>query len=408
MSAPESQTEDRPQATLLSVASLFLRLGITAFGGPAVHIALMEEEIVRRRGWLTHEAFLDMLGVTNLIPGPNSTEMAMHVGLKKGGVAGLLAGGLGFILPASLLTLVLGWLYLRYGRLPEIQPFLEGVQPAIVAVLAGAVWRLGRSASKTRGLLAVGLLAALAMLLGANEILLLFAGGAAGMLWERLRAGRRNQRSFTILIPFQLWTKIGFVSQKSLLAAVGVAAAASAPFAAPSALQIGLYFLKIGAVLYGSGYVLVAFLQGGLVERLHWLTQSQLFDAIAIGQITPGPLSCSATFIGYILGGLQGAFAATLGMFLPGFVFVFIFQPLIPRLRANRWASSFLDAVNVTAVGLMAGVTVEFARHGLATPRGFILGVAAAVAVLILRLNSALVIIGAALINWLIVRMMGA
>lgn len=393
-SAPSPAGESGTNASLSSLLFVYLKLGLTAFGGPAVHVALMEEEVVHRRKWVTHESFLDMLGVTNLIPGPNSTEMAMHVGLRRAGLAGLLLTGAAFILPAAIIVTVFGWLYVKFGRVPEVQPFIEGVQPAVVAVLAGAVWRLGRSAAKTRALVLLAIAAAIALLAGLNEIAVLFSGGVLGMLWARRNDLRGGLKTSITLGGASLLT-----TRRALAVAVGAGAATAA---APSLPAIFFYFLKIGSVMYGSGYVLIAFLQGGLVERYEWISQQQLFDAIAVGQVTPGPVSTAATFIGFLLGGVPGAIAGTVGIFLPAFVFVFLIQPAVPWLRARRWPASFLDAINATAIGLMGGVTVEFARESMLNPRGAAIGIIAALALIKFRINSAWIIIGAALANGLL------
>jgi len=364
---------------------LFLKLGAIGFGGPAVTIAMMEDEVVTRRKWLSRDYFLDLIGTTNLIPGPNATEIAIHVGYLRAGWLGLLLAGACFIIPAALITGVFAWAYVRFGSLPQIAPFLQGIKPAVLAVIVVALWRLGKTAVKGWRLGAMGLAVALASLLGVNEILALFAGGILGMAWlqadrlKRLFVGRDGS-ALGWFIP-----GLASAMQQGQGLAPGL-----------SLWSLGLFFLKIGAVMYGSGYVLIAFLQGGLVDDLGWLTQQQLLDAIAAGQLTPGPLSSTATFIGYLLLGIPGALVCTVAMFLPSFLFVAALSPIVPRLRRSPWAGSFLDAVNVCALGLMAAVAVEL---GVATLRDWpsvLIALIAAVAALRWKLNSAWLVLGGA------------
>src|SRR3989338_5161954 len=331
------------------VASLFLKLGTIGFGGPAAHIALMRDEVVRRRRWVSEERFLDLLGMTNLIPGPNSTEMAIHLGYGRAGWPGLLVGGACFIVPATLIVLGCAWLYVRWGAAPQATWLLYGVKPFIIAVVVQAVWSLLRTAVKGPLLAAIGAGVVALSLAGGNEVALLLGGGVVVAL---LRAGRR------------------------LAGALVVAAGGGASSGALGTLF--LVFLKIGAVLYGSGYVLLAFLRGDFVERLGWLTDRQLLDAGAVGQFTPGPVFTTATFIGYVLGGVPGALLATLAIFLPSFVFVALSHPLLPRVRGSAWAGAFLDGVNVAALGLMAVVTWELGRAAIVDPltAGLALGAA--------------------------------
>ncbi|HYQ80731.1 MAG TPA: chromate efflux transporter [Anaeromyxobacteraceae bacterium] len=358
-------------AALREVIGLFLRLGTTAFGGPAVHVALLQDEAVRRRRWISREGFLDLLGATNLIPGPNSTEMAIHLGRLRAGFPGLVAAGAAFIAPAALITAALAWLYQRYGSLPRAAGFLAGVKPAMVAVVAQALWALGRVAIKDRLLAAVAVAALAASLLGAGEIPILAVAGAMVMAARRYAGG-----AAAAMLPLAL-------------------PAAAAPAAVPFSLStLFLVFLKTGSVLFGSGYVLLAFLRADLVERLGWLTQSQLLDAVAVGQVTPGPVLSTATFIGYVLGGAPGAVLATVGIFLPAFAFVALSGPLVPRLRASPAAAAFLDGVNAASLALMAAVTLELARSALTGL--FPVAVAAASALVLFRwrVNSAWLVVG--------------
>ncbi len=378
------------KGSLAEIARLFGRLGIVAFGGPAAHIAMMEDEFVVRRGWVTHEHFLDLVGATNLIPGPNSTEMTMHLGYERGGWPGLFTAGSCFILPAVTITAVLAWLYVTYGTLPEVEPFLYGIKPAVIAVIAGALWRLGRRAVTSWRLAVIGAAVVVAVLVGGGEATALIVGGVAGMLWLRW-SGVAESRTAARWLPI--------LFQDTTAVAAGAAAGAAATV---SLWKLGLFFLKVGAILYGSGYVLVAFLEGGLVNDYGWLTQSQLLDAIAIGQFTPGPVLSTSTFIGYVISGMPGAVVATAGIFLPSFFFVLILNPIIPRLRESAWASAFLDAVNVAAVGLMLAVTIELSLVALTSWQAIAIAAVAAVLLIRFRLNAAWLVVGGAVVGWLL------
>jgi chromate transporter len=335
------QTE-RVRVSRRELAALFLRLGFTAFGGPAAHIAIFEEEVVRRRRWLSREEFLDLLGAANLLPGPTSTELALFIGRALGGGAGLLIAGIGFCAPALLLTVACAWAYGRGAELPSTRAALAGVEPVVVAAVAHALWRLGRTALKTRALSALAAAAAAASLAGAAPLVVLVAGGLLSVALSRPRAALRA------LAPLPL-----------------AAAPAAAPF---GLLPLFGFFFKTGAVLFGGGYVLLAFLQDGLVARRGWLTSRQVLDAVAVGQLTPGPVFSTAAFIGYVLGGGAGAAAAAIGIFLPAFVFVAASGPLIPRLRGSKTAAAFLDGVNAAALGLLLSVLVVLGRAALIGP----------------------------------------
>jgi chromate transporter len=375
----DALTEPRA-VRLRQLAWLFLKLGTIAFGGPAAHIAMMEDEVVRRRKWMTREKFLDLLGATNLIPGPNSTEMAIHIGYLRAGSSGLLVAGTCFILPAALIVSGIAWAYVRFGTLPEALAVLYGIKPVIIAVVVQALWGLGKTAVKTRflGFVAVGALGA--SLLGVNELAVLFAGG--------------------IVVAFWRWGMEGRHAGVSAFMPLLGTAAATAP--AATGVTFGLWplflvFLKIGSVLFGSGYVLLAFLRADLVERLGWLTEAQLLDAVAVGQMTPGPVFTTATFIGYVLGGGIGALLATVGIFLPAFVFVALSGPLVPRIRRSKTAGAVLDGVNVASLALMAAVTISLARAAIVDVPTAVLALLAAVLLLRFRINSAwLVLAGAA------------
>jgi chromate transporter len=370
---------------LREIALLFLKLGTTAFGGPAAHVAMMEDEVVRRRGWLTREQFLDYLGATNLIPGPNSTELAIHVGHARAGWPGLVVAGACFILPAALIVGAIAWAYVRFGALPAAVGVLRGVKPVVIAVVLQALWSLGRAALRTRALVAIGVAAVVAAALGVHELLVLVAAGVAAALVRGVALRRSTALS---------------------VAALG------GPTAALGAVPFGLgplflVFLKIGAVLFGSGYVLLAFLRADLVQRLHWLTERQLLDAVAVGQVTPGPVFTTATFVGYVLGGAPGAAVATLGIFLPAFVFVAASGPLVPRLRRSPAAAAVLDGVNVGSLALMAVVTWQLARAALVDPLTIAAAVVSAVLLFRFRVNSAWLVLAGAAVG-LVAELLGA
>jgi chromate transporter len=379
--------------TLWEIAVSFLRLGTIAFGGPAAHIAMMEEEFVRRRGWISHEEFLDMLGATNLIPGPNSTEMAIHIGHQRAGWKGLVVAGACFIVPAMLIVMAAAWAYIRFGSLPQLQGIMYGIKPVIIAVVVQALWRLAPTAVKSGFLALVGLIAIPAAFLGANPLLVLFAAGVVTAVSAWI--GRRRLADAFAAIP-----AIGWLGIVPMLKSVGVTTAA-VPF---SLLGLFLFFLKVGAVLYGSGYVLLAFLQTDLVNRLHWLTQSQLLDAVAVGQVTPGPVFTTATFIGYLLSGASGAVIATLGIFIPSFIFVAASRPLIPRIRRSMIAGAFLDGVNVGSLALMAAVTLQLSRTAMVDVTTSAVAAFSALLLIYSRVNSAWLIFAGGLLGLAIAR----
>ncbi len=335
------------QVRCVEVAKLFVRLGLTAFGGPAAHISMMEEEVVRKRAWLSQQEFLDLLGAVNLIPGPNSTELAILVGYRRAGWRGLLLAGAGFIMPAVLIVGVIAWAYVRFGALPAAAAVLDGIKPVIIAVVAMALWSLSRTAVKTARLAVIAVMACVFGYAGLDPlVLLVIAGFLAGITSPTVRADGLG--------------KVGVFLVPSALA--GTAPVAVVPF---NLLTLFLFFLKVGAVLYGSGYVLLAFLRDGLVAHLGWLTEQQLLDAIAVGQFTPGPLFTTATFVGYIVGGVPGGAVATLGIFLPSFVLCSVCAPLVAKIRASPLAGAFLDGVNVASLALMAAVTARLASSAV-------------------------------------------
>jgi chromate transporter len=370
---------------------LFLRLGTTAFGGPAAHIALMEEEVVRRRAWLTQQQFLNLLSAANLIPGPNSTELAIHIGYERRGWAGLLVAGTCFILPAMLIVMVFAGAYVRFGTLPALAGVLYGVKPVIVAVVAQALWSLGKSALQTWPLRLVAGAALVLALLGTNELLLLVAAGVA-------TSARRWPTLPHKAVPPALLGLVGAVAALALLPALlglGPGGAAGAGAAPPlGLLPLGLAFVKIGSVLYGSGYVLLAFLDADLVQRFHWLTQGQLLDAVVVGQVTPGPVFTTATFVGYVLLGWRGALVATVGIFLPAFLFVALSTKLVAQLRQSPLAGAFLDGLNAASWALMAAVSLTLARTALFDGPTVLLAAAAAFLLLRYKVNSAWLVLG--------------
>ena len=343
---------------LIELAKLFLKLGVIGFGGPAAHIAMMEDEVVRRRQWLTREEFLDLLGATNLIPGPNSTEMAIFIGQRRAGWPGLLVAGICFIVPAMLIVLGCGWAYVRYGKLPQAEAVLYGIKPVIIAIVVQALWGFGKTALKNSVLSIVAIAAAALNFFGANELVLLLCAGLIVLAFER-------SKHVLSVVPFSIW-------------------------------MLFLFFLKVGSVLYGSGYVLLAFLRSDLVERFGWLTEAQLLDAVAVGQITPGPVFTTATFIGYILGGTPAALLATLGIFLPAFVFVAISGPLVPRIRKSPIAGAFLDGVNVASLALMLVVTIQLGQAAFVDWITIILGAVSFWLLFHFRVNSAWLVLGGA------------
>lgn len=368
------------------IARLMLKLGMVAFGGPSAHIAMLEDEVVERRSWMSRQHFLDLVGATSLIPGPNSTQMMLHVGYERGGWLGLLVAGLGFVLPAALITGALAVLYVAYGTVPEVESLLWGIKPAVLIIILSALLKLGRSALKTWRESVLGTVALVAVVLGTNEILALVVGavlGAAWLLWSR-RPGRGFELA---LLPGLTLTASG-------------GSPAVSEWVAPTLWSMGLFFLKVGAVLYGSGYVLVAFLESDLVERWGWLSNAQLLDAIAIGQMTPGPLLTTATFIGYLLLGLPGAIVATVAIFLPSLVLVGLLNPVVEKLRSRRWSGAFLDSVNAVALALMAAVILKLALASLTNWQAWLIVAASAVAVFRFRVHSAWVIVGAALLGF--------
>lgn len=364
--------------SLAEVARVFFRLGCIGFGGPAVHIAMMEEQVVRKRNWISADHFLDLVGTTNLIPGPNSTEMTMHCGHERAGWRGLVVAGACFIVPAVLITSVLAWAYQRYGSLPQVQPFLYGIKPAIIAVVVALMISLGKKAVKSTVLAFIGVLALLLTLGGMNEIYVLFGAGLTGLLLHLWR--RRAVNGFAPLILLAMVQNPKAIDDWKLF----------------------WIFLKIGSILYGSGYILFGFLDAELVAK-GLLSKQQLIDAVAVGQFTPGPVFSAATFVGWQLGGPAGAIAATVGIFLPSFLFVAFLNPLVPRLRKSAVMSAFLDTVNVASVAIILAVAIEMGKETLAGWRTIVIALAGFVITFYFKkLNTAFIVIGGAALGYLL------
>ncbi|MEP7317948.1 MAG: chromate efflux transporter [Panacibacter sp.] len=365
------------------VAKLFLKLGVIAFGGPAAHIAMMKDEVVSKRQWLTEQHFLDLIGATNLIPGPNSTEMAIHIGHERAGWRGLIIAGLCFILPAVFITGFFAWLYKQYGQLPQIQPFIYGVKPAILAVILAAILPLAKKSLKSIELIVLGIIALILSLTGFNEIYVMFGAGIILLIYSAIK-NKLISPKLNIFSPFPLLQ----ISTTSFSSATNI--------------NLFLIFLKIGAILYGSGYVLFAFLDTELVQT-GMLTRQQLIDAIAVGQFTPGPVFSSVTFVGYQINGWTGAMFSTIGIFLPSFIFVALLNPLVKKMRNSKLFSSFLDAVNVASIAIIIAVCYEMGRDSLSDWRSiFIALISITVTFGYKNINSALVVLGGSLFGYLL------
>lgn len=367
---------------LKEVATVFFKMGCFAFGGPAAHIAMMEQEVVEKRKWMTKEHFLDLIGVTNLIPGPNSTEMTMHCGHERAGKAGLFVAGLAFIIPAIIITGLLAWAYTTYGELPNIKPFIQGIQPTVIAIILATVITLGKKALKTIELSVIGIITLALCLVGVNEIIALIGVGILGGLYFNLK----NNTSTTnkkIVFPFLLIP------------------ATTAAITKITSLKLFFIFLKVGAVLYGSGYVLFAYLDAELVTK-GYLTQQQLMDAVAVGQFTPGPVLSTATFIGYQINGIWGALAATTGIFLPSFLFVLLLNPIIPKLRASKFFGHFLNAVNASSIAVIAAVMITMSIESITNLNAIIILTVSLLLTFVVKLNVMLIILIGAVLGFLL------
>ena len=371
-----------PNSEIKEVAKVFLKLGLTAFGGPAAHIAMMQQEVVSKRKWLTEQHFLDLIGATNLIPGPNSTEMAIHIGNERGGWKGLIVAGLCFILPAVFITGFFAWGYKQYGQLPEIQPFIYGIKPAIIAVILAAVYPLAQKSLKSILLAIIGIVVLLLSFLDINEIYLMFGAGLFALLWYIVRNERL--KNTTVFLPLTLMK----VSSTTVLTATNM--------------NLFWIFLKIGAILYGSGYVLFAFLDAELVAT-GLLTRQQLIDAIAVGQFTPGPVFSSVTFIGYQINGLSGAVVATIAIFLPSFVFVALLNPLVKKMRGSKPFSAFLDAVNIASVAIIISVCYAMAKDTVTDWRTILIAIISlAITFGFKKINSAFIVLGSSIFGFIL------
>jgi chromate transporter len=368
------------------LAWLFLKLGTVAFGGPAAHIAMMRDEVVTRRRWLTDREFLDLVAATNLIPGPNSTELAIHIGHRRAGWPGLFVAGACFILPATLIVGALAWAYVNYGTRADVRSVFNSIAPVIIAIVAHALWGMAKTAVTTPLLALLGLAALAAVVLGVHELAVLAAAGVVAVAMSF--AGATGKTTKIAVILSMVWARPR-----------GLGAAIAGIAMMPWVTLGGLFwvFLKTGAVLFGSGYVLLAFLRADLVERLGWLTESQLMDAIAVGQFTPGPVFTTATFIGYVLAGAPGAVAATIGIFLPAFVYVAVTAPIVPKLRRSKLLGAALDGVTVASLALMAWVTVQLGQASLTSPVTFVLMVVSLILLLTTKVNSAWLILAGAI-----------
>ncbi|UUW07238.1 chromate efflux transporter [Flavobacterium plurextorum] len=370
------------KADLKHIAKVFLKLGIIGFGGPAAHIAMMQDEVVRKRKWLSQEHFLDLIGATNLIPGPNSTEMAIHIGHEKGGWKGLITAGLCFILPAVFLTGVLAWLYKQYGQIPAVQPFVYGIKPAIIAIILSAIFPLAKKSLKSPELIMIGLLVLVCSVLGISEIYLMFGAGFSALLLAYLKGSKHSNSNSLLPVTLLQITNTTIVSATSA--------------------KLFWIFLKIGAILYGSGYVLFAFLDTELVST-GLLTRQQLIDAIAVGQFTPGPVFSSVTFIGYQISGLAGAIVSTVAIFLPSFIFVALLNPMVKKMRNSKLFSTFLDAVNAASVAIITAVCLDMAKEVITDWRTILIAVLSIIIAFGYRkINSAFVVLGGSLMGYLL------
>lgn len=373
---------------LKEVAFLFLKLGLITFGGPAAHIALFEEEVVKKRKWMTHQHFLDLISMTNLIPGPNSTEMAMHTGYNRAGTAGLITAGICFTLPAVLITGIFAYIYAVYGNLPDVKPFLYGIKPAVIVIILNAVYRLGAKTIKGWKIITIGIAVVAVNFSGLNEIYSILVGGIFGGVFIYLSDKKNTLNSVSVI------SLLTFGLLPSLIHAVEKSEA--------SLIKLFLACLKIGAVWFGSGYVLVAYFNGEFVQGLQWLSRQELLDAIAVGQFTPGPFLSSATFIGYQIAGIPGAIYATIGIMIPSFIFVAILNPIVPRLRNSKFLSKFLDAVNVSALAVMLVVAVKLGAEVLIDWQSLTIAFLSVVAFFtIKKINAAWIILGGAVLGYI-------
>lgn len=384
MSSETDSTPQPQQQRLKALATVFFKLGLIAFGGPAAHIAMMDDEIVVRRRWITREKLLDLFGITNLIPGPNSTELAIHIGYEYGGWSGLFVAGFCFILPAMTMVWILAAIYDQYQTLPQLDSILYGIKPVIIAIVIQALWKLGKKAAKDVPTRLTGVAVIIAFFLGANQILLLFLAGLGMILFKQIKHRFGGFSGVSLLPVSELFAQANSVSITPQ---------------SPHWTSVFLFFLKVGTVLYGSGYVLLAFLQRDLVERWQWVTSQELLDAVAVGQLTPGPIFTTATFVGYLVAGNMGAIAATVGIFLPAFLLVGLINPWVEKLRQSALASHFLDGVNAASLGLMAVVAYTLAQAALIDFLTIILMLLSLLAVFRFKINSAWLVIAGGVVG---------
>lgn len=377
-------------SNLKEIASVFFKLGLFAFGGPAAHIAMMEAEIIEKRKWMTHQEFLDLIGATNIIPGPNSTEMTMHCGYKRGGTLGLFLAGFSFIFPAVIITVILAYLYTEYGSLPAVEPFIKGITPAVLAVIAAAVFKLGKKALKGWELGVIGLFVFAAAVMGVHEIIALLAGGILGMIYFQVKNG--SSKDTSLKNHFSLLTLFSTQTAGSVATSLKVM----------GTFKIFITFLKVGSILYGSGYVLFAYLEPELVAT-GLLSMTELTDAIGAGQFTPGPVLSTATFIGYQLGGFSGALAATLGIFLPSFIFVWLFHDYMLKMRGIKILSYFLDAINISALAVMLAVLIQMGIESMSGWRAILIAVISiGYTFFTKKPNAIYTIAGGAILGWIL------
>ena len=382
MTSSNNALEMKKKGPLIEVASVFFRLGCISFGGPAAHIAMTEDEIVKKRKWIDRQHFLDLVGATNLIPGPNSTEMTMHCGHERSGIKGLFVAGASFIFPAVVITGIFAWFYVKYGQLPQVEPFIYGIKPAVLSIIAAAIFKLGKKALKNLELGILGLIVVIAGLVGFNEIIALLSAGVFGAFYFSIKNKAKDQ--IKSIVPLLL-------IQSSTVAITKI-----------TAIKVFWTFLKVGAVLYGSGYVLFAYLDAELVSN-GWFTRQQLLDAVAVGQFTPGPVLSTATFVGYQLAGFWGAVAATVGIFLPSFLFVLVLNPLVPKMRRSKLLGYFLDSVNIAAVAVMTSVLFEMGKDTLTDWRAITIAILSfAVTFGIKKVNAVWIVIGGAFLGYLL------
>lgn len=368
--------------SLKEIAKLFLKLGIIGFGGPAAHIAMMQEEVVEKRKWLTEQHFLDLIGATNLIPGPNSTEMAIHIGHEKGGWKGLIVAGLCFILPAVFITGIFAWFYKQYGQMPEVQPFIYGIKPAIIAIILGAIFPLAKKSFKSIELVIIGIIVLVCSLLNFNEIYLMFGSGFLALLLYSIRNSKQNRINSIFPLTFLQ------IANTTILSTTNS--------------KLFWIFLKIGAILYGSGYVLFAFLDTELVST-GLLSRTQLVDAIAVGQFTPGPVFSSVTFIGYQVNGFSGAITSTVAIFLPSFVFVVLLNPLVKKMRNSKLFAAFLDAVNVASIAIIMVVCLEMGMETITDWRTILIALLSIIITFnYKKINSAFIVLGGSIIGYVL------